>query len=371
LTTPPAPCDNTRLLNALRPYLPVLVLWCAVCAVASLVVRELGVRCLKKYPLTTLVLALSLFSFPLAGIFKISRPYERRIMTLLRREKSANISQNGCPMFPPDNIWNRRIQDLPLDPNSQTYVSQMGPADKLHADFGALSGYRYTVTDGTESNNDMTLGSDESDRGPYRIPDNASIEEAEDHHLLVMDRGNCVLYELFGASHTGQGRWSADSGAIFDLRSNKLRPEGWTSADAAGTAILAGLARYDEVATGHIGHALRFTTRHTRRTFVWPARHFASSSNDASLPPMGQRFRLKASVDISRFSQQTRVLLTALKEYGMILSDNGGDWYVSGSLDSRWAGSIPGEFATLHGSDFEAVDVSGLMISSDSGQARQ
>jgi hypothetical protein len=365
------PCDNTRVLGALRQYLPILMLWCAVCAVASLVVRELGVKCLKKYPITALVLVLSLLSFPAAGIFKITRPYQKRIITLVKREKSAAIAQNGCPMFPPDNIWNRRVQDLPLDPNSGTYISQMGPADKLHADFGVLGGYRYTVTDGTESNNDISFDSGESDRGPYRIPDNAYIEDGSDRHVMVLDQGNCVLYELFGAAHTGQGRWSAGSGAIFDLRSNKLRPEGWTSADAAGTAILPGLARYDEVSSGHISHALRFTTLHTRRAFVWPARHFASSSNDASLPPMGERFRLKASLDISGFSQPTRVLLTALKEYGMMLSDNGGDWYISGALDSRWSSSIAREFATLHGSDFEAVDVSGLMIASDSGQARQ
>jgi hypothetical protein len=359
------------LLGALRQYLPILMLWCAVCAVASLLVRELGVKCLRKYPITALILVLSLLSLPAAGIFKITRPYQKRILTLVRREKSAPIAQNGCPMFPPDNIWNRRVQDLPLDPNSDTYVSQMGAGDKLHADFGKLGGYRYTVTDGRESNNDMSLESGESDRGPYRIPDDAQIEEESDHHVLVLDEGNCLLYELFAATHTGQGRWSAGSGAIFDLRSNKLRPEGWTSADAAGTAILTGLARYDEVASGHISHALRFTTLRTRRAFVWPARHFASSSNDASLPPMGERFRLKASVDISGFSQETRVLLTALKEYGMMLSDNGGNWYISGALDSRWSSSIPGEFASLHGSDFEAVDVSGLTISSDSGQARQ
>jgi hypothetical protein len=354
-------------LNALRPYLPLLVLWCAIAAIASLVVQELGMKGLKKYPLTMLVLVLSLLSFPAAGVFKISRPYEKRILSLIRREKSAAISAAGCPMFPPDNIWNRRIQDLPLDPNSQTYISSMGATDKLHADFG----YEYTVTDGTESNNDISFESGESDRGPYRIPDNARIEDGSDHHVLVMDTGNCLVYELFGASHTGQGRWSAGSGAIFDLRSNRLRPEGWTSADAAGTPILPGMARYDEAAAGHIGHALRFTTRHTRRGFVWPARHFASSSNDASLPPMGERFRLRAGVDISQFSPQTRVLLTALKEYGMILSDNGGNWYVSGALDSRWSNRLPAEFASLHGSDFEAVNESGLMISSDSGQAKQ
>ena len=290
---------------------------------------------------------------------------------MLIREKSAPLSQSGCPFFPPDNIWNRRVQDVPLDANSANYIANMGPNDKLHADFGGGGGYRYSLTNGTESNNDMTFEGSEVDPGPYRIPDSASIEEGEDHHVLVMDRGNCLLYELFGASHTGPGRWAAANGSIFDLRSNKLRPEGWTSADAAGTPIMAGLARYDEVAAGHIGHALRFTTRRTRRATVWPARHFASSSSDPNLPPMGQRFRLKASVDISSFSPQTRVVLTALKEYGMILADNGGNWFVSGGLDSRWSRSLPGEFAKLHGSDFEAVDVSGLMISPDSGQARQ
>ena len=371
LTSPQAPCDNTPLLSALTPYLPVLMLWCAVCAVASIVIRELGVRCLKKYPLTALVLVFTLFSFPAAGVYKISRPYRRRILTMLIREKSAPIAQAGCPFFPPDNIWNRRIQDLPVDANSANEVASMGPGDKLHADFGPGSGYRYTVTDGTESNNDMTFEGGEVDRGPYRIPDHAVVEEGEDHHVLVVDRGNCLLYELYGAAHTGPGRWTASNGSIFDLRSNKLRPEGWTSADAAGTPILAGLARYDEVAAGRIPHALRFTTLHTRRAFVWPARHFASSSNDPNRPPMGQRFRLKASVDLSAYSQQARVILTALKEYGMILADNGGNWYISGALDSRWSSGLPGELATLHGSDFEAVDVSGLMISPDSAQARQ
>ena len=347
------------------------MLWCAVCAVASLVVRELGVRCLRKYPVTVLILAVSLLSFPAAGVFKITRPYQRRIVTLIRREKSAPISPTACPMFPPDNIWNRQVRDLPRDPNSDTYISHMGPHDKLHADFGMFGGYRYTVTDGTESNNEIAFESSESDPGPYRIPDNAIVEEGSDAHVLVLDEGNCELYELAGARRTGEGRWSAATGAIFDLRSNKLRPEGWTSADAAGTAMLPGLARYDEVATGRISHALRFTTLHTRRAFVWPARHFASQSNDPGFPPMGQRFRLKAGVDLSRFSPQTRVILTALKEYGMVLSDNGGDWYVSGARDSRWASGIPAEFATLHGADFEAVDVSGLMIGPDSGQSRQ
>ena len=351
------------------------MLWCAVCAIASLMVRELGIGRVKKYPFTVLVLVLSLASFPLAGVVKVGRPFERRVMAhvipLVIHEKSAAILQSGCPFFPPTNVWNRRIQDLPVDARSQTYVAEMGPGDKLHADFGGGGGYRYAVTDGTESNNDISFDGSEVDPGPYRIPDNAPIEEGSDGHVLVFDKGNCLLYELFAASHSGPGQWHASSGSIFDLRSNKLRPDGWTSADAAGTAILPGLARYDEVAAGHIGHALRFTTRHTRRGYVWPARHYASSSNDPNLPPMGERFRLKASVDIRGFSPQTRVLLTALKEYGMFLSDNGGNWYVSGARDSRWDGRIPGEFASLHGSDFEAVDESSLMIGPDSAEARQ
>ena len=357
--------------SAWNTYLPLLALWCAVVAIASLVVRELGVRCLRKYPLTALVLILSLSSFPLGAMYKLSRPYRTRILAMILREKSAPISPGVCPMFPPDHIWNRRVNELPVDPNSQRYVQQMGPDDKLHADFGLAGGYRYTVTDGTAPNNQITLESSESDPGPYHIPDDAHVEEGTDEHVLVLDRGRCLLYELFGATHTGPGRWTAGSAAIFDLRSNRLRAAGWTSADGAGTAILPGLARYEEVAAGRIAHALRFTTRRTRRAYVWPARHFASASNDPSLPPMGQRFRLKGGVEISGFSRETQVILTALKEYGMILADNGGNWYVSGALDSRWPGSMPREFAQLHGSDFEAVDVSSLMISPDSAQARQ
>lgn len=361
-------------LNALIPYLPVLALWCAVCAVATLVIRELGFGCLKKYPVTALILFLSLASFPAAGLFKLSRPYHGRIMGMLRREKSPTIVGRGCPFFPQDSIWNRRVLDVPVDAHSQAYIESMGPGDKLHADFGGVAGgYRYGVSDGSDPEAEMAFGggAGESDPGPYRIPDNAPVEEGSDGHVLVLDSGNCLLYELFGAAHLGPHRWSAESAAIFDLRSNKLRPAGWTSADAAGTSILAGLARYDEVEAGHIWHALRFTTRRTRRAFVWPARHLASRTEDPSLPPMGQRFRLRAGVDISRFGPQTQVILTALKEYGMILADNGGNWFISGARDTRWAAGLPRELATLHGSDLEAVDESGLMINPDSAQAKQ
>jgi hypothetical protein len=354
--------------------LPVLALWCAVCAIATLVVRERGFACLKKYPVTALILILSLSSFPLAGLFKLSRPYRGRILALIRRDKSPAILGRGCPFFPQDSIWNRRVLDVPVDAHSPTYIESMGPGDHLHADFGGTGGgYRYGVSDGSDPQVEMAFGAGagESDPGPYRIPEGAPLEEGSDGHVLVLDSGNCLLYELFGAAHLGLHRWSAESAAIFDLRSNKLRPAGWTSADAAGTSILAGLARYDEVEAGHIRHALRFTTRRTRRAYVWPARHLASRSEDPSLPPMGQRFRLRAGVDISRFTPQTQVILTALKEYGMFLADNGGNWFISGARDIRWPSAISSELATLHGSDLEAVDESGLMINPDSGQARQ
>ena len=336
-------------------------------------VREFGLGRLKKYPITALLLGLSLSSFPIAGVVKLSRPYRARIMALVVREKSPAIVTTGCPIFPPDNIWNRGVLDLPVDANSQAYIASMGPGDPIHADFGGTGGYQYAVTDGSDPAAEMSFGGGaaESDPGPYRIPENPPREEGGDGHVLVLDRGNCLLYELFAAEPTGLHRWSASSGAIFDLRSNKLRPDGWTSADAAGTAILAGLARYEEIDAGRIAHALRFTTRHTRRAYVWPGRHFASSSTDPSLPPMGQRFRLRSSVDIGGFSPQTKVILTALKEYGMILADNGGNWYISGARDSRWSSKTISELKTLHGSDLEAVDVSRAMIDPNSAQARQ
>lgn len=349
-----------------------LALWFAVCCLATLVVRELGFRTLRKHPITALLLILSLASFPAAGFLKISRPYQARILSILRREKSPTVAGHGCPVFPADNIWNRRIQDMPVDPNSENYIAGMGPGDKLHADFGGGGGYRYRVTDGSDPAVEIAIDSaGESDKGPYKIPDDTPIEQSSDAHALVMNAGDCLLYELYSASHSGPHQWSAGSAAIFDLRSNQLRPAGWTSADAAGTPIMVGMARYDEVEAGRIGHALRFTTLHTRRAYLWPARHFASSSNDPNRPPMGQRFRLRKDIDISNFSPQTKVILTALKEYGMILSDNGGDWYISGSFDTRWSSAVPRELATLHGSDLEAIDESSLMINPDSGQARQ
>jgi hypothetical protein len=216
----------------------------------------------------------------------------------------------------------------------------------------------------------------ESDPGPYPIPANAPIEggpnASGDRHVLVVDRDDCVLYETFDSWPQTNGSWEAGSGAVYDLNSHALRPAGWTSADAAGLPILPGLVRYDEVASGRINHALRFTVPQTRRAYIWPARHYASSLTGAQYPPMGQRFRLKAGFDISTFSLENRVILTALKEYGMFLADNGSAWYLSGVPDERWNNDDLRQLRLrVHGSDFEAVNESGLMLDPNSGQARQ
>jgi len=199
----------------------------------------------------------------------------------------------------------------------------------------------------------------ESDAGPYPIPANPKREAGSDHHILIVDRDACVLYELYDANRNA-GRWEAGSGAIWNLRSNLLRPDGWTSADAAGLPILPGLVRYDEVARGIINHALRFTAPDTRNAHLYPARHHAGASNNPALPPMGLRVRLKASVDISHFSSQNRAILTALKRFGMILADNGGPWFITGISDKRWNEEDLNELKRIQGSAFEAVDTTTL-----------
>jgi uncharacterized membrane protein YgcG len=287
----------------------------------------------------------------------------------------------GCAVLPADNIWNTRVDDLPLNANSNAYINTIGSTRGLHPDFGSGTwnggpiGIPYTVVESSQPPVNVTFEyEDESDPGPYPIPADALIEggsqSSGDRHVLVLDRGNCVLYELFSAYPQAGGSWQAGSGAVFDLKSNALRPSGWTSADAAGLPILPGLVRYEEVAAGEIRHALRFTAPQTRRDFVWPARHQASSFTAPEIPPMGQRFRLKAGFDISRFSAPVRVILQAMKTYGLILADNGSAWYVSGVPDPRWDNDmLVGELAQVKGSDFEAVDVSGLMLDPDSGRA--
>jgi len=285
----------------------------------------------------------------------------------------------GCAVFPADNVWNVPVDTLPVDANSSAYIASIGADEHVHADFGSGTwegepiGIPYADVPGTQQKVPLTFDwADESDPGPYPIPTDVPIEGGSDsegdRHVLVLDRDNCILYELFYAFPQDDGSWHAGSGAIFDLNSNALRPAGW--ADAAGLPILPGLVRYEEVAEGEIRHAVRCTAPRTRREYIWPARHYASSLTAAQYPPMGQRFRLRADFDISDFSPEVQVILRALKTYSMILADNGAPWFISGVPDEHWDNDVLHELHRVHGSDFQAVDQSSLMVDPDSGQAR-
>ena len=275
------------------------------------------------------------------------------------------VNPAPCTVFPSTNVWNRRIDDLPVHGNSATLIDSIGLDSYLHPDFSSTDwndglGYGIPINKVTLSTprSDVAFRwEDESDAGPYPIPANPKIEGGSDRHIIMWDTEGCDLYELFNARKSG-GEWLADSGAIWNLRSNALRPDGWTSADAAGLPILPGLVRYDEVAAGVIRHALRFTAPHTRSAHIHPARHHAGEGSSTSLPPMGLRVRLKASVDISGFGPQARVILLALQRYGMILADNGSPWYVTGAPHASWDDDQLHDFHQLHGSDFEVVDTS-------------
>jgi hypothetical protein len=293
----------------------------------------------------------------------------------------AGIASAACPVFPADNIWNTPVDQLPVAANSATYVNTIGAGTGVHADFGsglwagAPIGIPFVTVPGTQTQYPATFQyADESDPGPYAVPLNAPIEGGSqstgDRHAIAVDTDNCILYELYSA-FPQTASWSAGSGAIFNLSSDNLRPSTWTSADAAGLPIYPGLARYDEIAAGAINHALRFTVPQTQNTFVWPARHQASSLSGPQYPPMGVRFRLRASFDISTYSPVNQIILTALKKYGMMIADNGSSWYISGAPDSRWDNNDLHNLGNVKGSDFEVVDVSGLMISPNSGQALQ
>jgi hypothetical protein len=275
-------------------------------------------------------------------------------------------SAPNCPIFPASSPWNQRVDRLPVAKDSDALVASIGLDRYLHADFGSglwegkPIGIPVNVVSAGQPKVRVSFEyADESDRVPYPIPARPRIEGGSDHHVLIVDRDACRLYELGGAEQRA-GRWTAWAGATWSLRSNRLRPAGWTSADAAGLPILPGLARYDEVAAGAIRHALRFTAERTRRAFVYPARHYASDSTDPALPPMGLRVRLKASVDTSRFPRQARVVLVALERYGMILADNGAPWYVGGVPDPRWSNDDLHTLHRLTGRDFEVVDASSL-----------
>src|SRR4051812_797899 len=262
----------------------------------------------------------------------------------------------GCPVFPASNPWNQRVDKLAVAENSPQIIRSIGLDTGLHADFGSglyegqQIGIPYNVVSGSQAKARVRFEyADESDKGPYPIPAHPKIEGGSDHHILIVDKSSCRLYELGGAQKTGSG-WTAWAGAIWNLRSNALRPASWTSADAAGLPILPGLARY-----GDMNHALRFTAERTRRAYVYPARHYASSSDDLSLPAMGVRVRLKASFKTSGYPAQARAVLEALKRYGMILADNGSDWYITGAPDPRWSNDDLHSLGRVHGSDFEVV----------------
>jgi hypothetical protein len=276
----------------------------------------------------------------------------------------------GCPVFPKTNVWNKRVDSLPVAANSHAILTAVGLDAYVHADFGSglwdggPIGIPITVVGHRQAKSRVRFQyADESDRGPYPIPTGVRIEGGRasdgDRHAILVDRDACRLYELF-ALRGSPGAWRAGSGAIWDVRSNRLRPAGWTSADAAGLPILPGLARWAEVKRGVIDHALRVTVERTRRAYVYPGRHYASDERSPNLPPMGLRLRLRGDFDISGFPRQARIVLTALKRYGMIVADNGSSWYVSGAPSPHWSND---QLHTLHnvtGADFVVVDTSKL-----------
>ncbi|NTU82618.1 MAG: hypothetical protein HGA45_25155 [Chloroflexales bacterium] len=266
----------------------------------------------------------------------------------------------GCAVFPADNAWNRDVSADPVDPGSDAYIAAIsaGGDSFLHPDFGASPDYGipYLIVPPTQPLVPISFVEygDESDPGPYPIPASAPVEAGSDRHVLVVRQGECRLYELYHARYSGAG-WEAGSGAVWDLGSNALRPEGWTSADAAGLPILPGLARYDEVAAGAIRHALRFTVWRSQRAYIHPATHAAGATDDPGYPPMGLRLRLRAGYDISGFGGQARVILEALRRYGMIVADNGTSWYISGARDARWDDEDLDQLKGVPGSAFEVV----------------
>ena len=284
----------------------------------------------------------------------------------------------GCPLYPANNIWNVPVNTLPVHPRSDSWVNSIGRTAGFHMDFGSGTwaggpiGIPYNIVSGSQVPHQTLVFyyPAESDPGPYPIPANPLQEFGSDHHILIVDRETCNLYEIYDATFSS-GQWSGGSGAIWNLNSNALRPDSWTSADAAGLAILPGLVRYDEIVAGQINHALRFTANRTN-SYLWPARHLTSGSPSVltSTPPLGARFRLKAAYDISGFPPEMQVILEAMKTYGILLADNGSDWFVSGAPDERWDNDMLHLLDVLRGNDFEAVDTSGLMVDPNSGEAR-
>jgi hypothetical protein len=288
-------------------------------------------------------------------------------------------SLNGFRPFGNDNLWNKDISGATVDPNSDAIINFIGPSSGMHADFGSglyqgsIIGIPYAVVSGTQTPVNVTLNAyaNESDPGPMPLPANAQIEggpnpsSGGDRHVLVLDNSNCFLYELFAAAPNSNGTWSADSAAVWDLLANEQRPWTWTSADAAGLPIFPGLVRYDEVAAGQIQHAIRFTVPQSRAAVVLPATHWASSLTSANAPPMGMRLRLKANYNISGFSTNMQVILSAMKKYGLILADNGSAMYISGAPDSRWDNDDLHDLGQVQASAFEVVQMNPVYTSSN------
>lgn len=314
------------------------------------------------YVIVVMILFTSLAATPRTGF---AGKVRHRTNDVPAQSQAAAIG--SCPLFPPDNFWNLPVTGLPVHSLSTAWVSSIGATRHFHMDFGSGTwdggpiGIPFNILSGasvTKYTVDFYYP-DQSDPGPYPLPANPKIEYGSDHHILVVDTDDCTLYEIFDAEKIG-GQWYAGSGAIWDLNSNALRPEGWTSADAAGLPILPGLVRYEEVAAGSINHALRFTVNCSADYYLWPARHIAPSGTCATPVPFGARFRLKADYNISGFSPHAQVILQAMKTYGIVNADNGSPWYVSGAPDENWDNDVLHELDVLAGNDFEAVDTSAL-----------
>ena len=283
---------------------------------------------------------------------------------------AAPVPGTHCTVFPRDNVWNTRVDSLPVDDMSDTWLrSASAEHTNLHPDFGP-PGYGLpfdTVGRGHAKVSIDFQYADESDRGPYPFDARTPVEDGSDRHAIIVERGTCILYELFAARWNG-GAPSAGSGAIFDLTSNRLRRDTWTSADAAGLPIFPGLVRWDEVAAGEIAHAIRFTLDCTKDAHIWPARHDAGES-DPGCPPMGARFRLKASFDLTGFTAKARTILVAMQRYGLILADNGSNWFFQGTVDGHWRNRLLDQLKSVPASAFEAVDESGCMVKPNTGRA--
>ncbi len=279
---------------------------------------------------------------------------------------------SGCYLFPDNNVWHADISKLPVNSHSAAWMVSSGAGSglRIHPDFGGPYGIPYTIVSGAHPKVAVSFDyAAESDRVRYPLGSDTRIEAGSDAHALVIDSSTCKLYETYATSYNGR-TWTAGSGAVYDLKSDALRPDGWTSADAAGLPILPGLLRYDEVASGHVDHAIRFTVSRSAAAHLWPARHDAGSGSISTVPPMGARFRLKAGYPTRGLRPDTVAVLTAMKKYGLIVADNGSNWYFQGATDPRWSNAMLDQLKAVPASAFEAVDESRLQLSANSAQAR-